>query len=36
MGETVDLSDVKLATRVAYTFKGWYTSKDGNTKCHLV
>lgn len=32
MGETVDLSDVKLATRVGYIFKGWYTSKDGNTK----
>jgi uncharacterized repeat protein (TIGR02543 family)/LPXTG-motif cell wall-anchored protein len=30
--ETVDLSEVKPASRVGYTFKGWYTSKTGDTK----
>ena len=29
---TVDLSGVKGATRAGYTFKGWYTSKDGDTE----
>lgn len=32
IGQKVDLSKVKSATRSAYSFTGWYTSKSGNTK----
>lgn len=32
IGDTLDLSKVKTATRSNYNFEGWYTAKTGNTK----